>query len=371
MHILVSTDLHVLFEALLSRGYILIGPTVRGEAIVYDQLSSVEDLPRGYGDEQSPARYSLRRRDDDLYFGFVVGPQSWKKYFFPPRLTLFTAAKTGKGFAVSSPGAECPPRKLAFFGVRPCELAAIDVQDRVFAAGEYVDPTYRRIRESTFLVAVNCAVTGENCFCSSMGTGPEATSGFDLVLTEVQSPGRNYFTIAAGSARGESVLSALPCPEAGPPEQKAAHEALQRAASSQVKRMARENLPQILKDNFEHPRWDDVANRCLACTNCTMVCPTCFCSTVEDATDLAGAHAGRTRRWDSCFTMDFTKVAGGNIRPSTRARYRQWLTHKLSNWVDQFGTSGCVGCGRCITWCPSGIDITAEVDAIRGTGPHA
>jgi len=370
MHILDSSDLHVLFETLISRGYTLVGPTVRSEAIVYDQINTVDDLPRGLRDEQSPAHYALKRVDDDLYFGFVVGPQSWKKYLYPPRLTLFSASKSGKGFTVSTSAAESPARKLAFFGVRPCELAAIAVQDRVFTSGEYVDPTYKMMRESVFIVAVNCTISGGNCFCASMGTGPEARSGFDIVLTEMNQAGRHYFTVASGSERGESLLNVLPGAKAGAEQEKAAGETLRMAASSQLKRMASDVAPQLLKDNFEHPRWDDVAKRCLACTNCTMVCPTCFCSTVEDSTDLSGTRADRTRRWDSCFTMDFTKVAGGNIRPSTRARYRQWLTHKLSNWVDQFGTSGCVGCGRCITWCPAGIDITAEVDAIRGTGPQ-
>ncbi len=113
-------------------------------------------------------------------------------------------------------------------------------------------------------------------------------------------------------------------------------------------------------ENLDHPIWDDIAARCLACTNCTLVCPTCFCSTVEDATDLLGT-ATRTRRWDSCFSSDFSNLHGHPVRSSTRSKYRQWMTHKLSYWYDQFGMSGCVGCGRCITWCPVAIDITAEM----------
>jgi Fe-S-cluster-containing hydrogenase component 2 len=126
-------------------------------------------------------------------------------------------------------------------------------------------------------------------------------------------------------------------------------------------------IKELLYRNPEHPRWDDVAERCLACTNCTLVCPTCFCGSVEDVTDLVGETAERWRRWDSCFTLDHSFLHGGSVRSSTRARYRQWLTHKLASWIDQFGTSGCIGCGRCITWCPVGIDITEEVAAIRAT----
>jgi ferredoxin len=129
--------------------------------------------------------------------------------------------------------------------------------------------------------------------------------------------------------------------------------------------MESRDVKDLLYRNLEHPRWDEVATRCLSCANCTMVCPTCFCTTVEDVTDLSGEHAERWQRWDSCFTQAFSYVHGGSVRPSTKAKYRQWMTHKLATWLDQFGSSGCVGCGRCITWCPVGIDITEEVRAIR------
>jgi len=367
MYIIDSTELHHLLEGLISRGYLLFGPTVQGGAIVYDSIRSVDDLPRGFGDEQEPSHYSLKRRDDAMFFGFVVGPVSWKKFLYPPRLTMFTATRAGKSFSIAPGAAEKPPKR-AFIGVRPCELSAILIQDKVFTGGPYVDRSYKSARDNSFIVAVSCTVTGGNCFCASMGTGPGAREGFDVALTEVMEGGKHYFVAAAGSTRGEELLDAIPHREATAGESKQGLDAVAHAEESLTKRMDSRDLPRVLKENFEHPRWDDVAKRCLACTNCTLVCPTCFCSTVEDATDLSGMHAERNRKWDSCFTMDFTKVAGGNIRPSIRARYRQWLTHKLSNWMDQFGTSGCVGCGRCITWCPSGIDITAEVDAIRGNG---
>ena len=129
--------------------------------------------------------------------------------------------------------------------------------------------------------------------------------------------------------------------------------------------MNTDGIHDLLLANLEHPRWEEVAGRCLTCGNCTMVCPTCFCTSVEDTSDLAGVSAERSRRWDSCFTMDFSYIHGGSVRASPKSRYRQWMTHKLATWWDQFGSSGCVGCGRCITWCPVGIDITEEVRAIR------
>ena len=126
-----------------------------------------------------------------------------------------------------------------------------------------------------------------------------------------------------------------------------------------------ENIRDLLFDNLQADRWNEVASRCLSCGNCTMVCPTCFCSSVQEVADLAGDEVTRERHWASCFTLEHSQIHGENPRPTTAAQYRQWLTHKLAGWIDQFGSSGCTGCGRCITWCPVGIDLTEEVAAIR------
>jgi ferredoxin len=200
-----------------------------------------------------------------------------------------------------------------------------------------------------------------------MGTGPAVESGYDLALTEVLADDRHYFTVAVGSDAGAEILDAIPHRDAQSAEEEAAKAVVQRAARNMGRSLDTTDIRDLLAENLEHPRWDDVAERCLTCTNCTLVCPTCFCSTVEDVTDLTGERAERWRRWDSCFSLDFSYIHGGSVRVSNRSRYRQWLTHKLGTWIDQFGSSGCVGCGRCITWCPVGIDITEEVAAIRAT----
>jgi ferredoxin len=254
---------------------------------------------------------------------------------------------------------------LAFIGVRACELHAIEIQDRVFTGGRYVDRDYAARREDAFLVAVNCFEPGGTCFCTSMGTGPRAESGYDLALTELLD-GEHRFLVDAGSERGADVLVALPSRPAAEEDVAAANAAVESAAARMGRTMDVTDIRDLLAGNLEHPRWDDVAERCLTCGNCTLVCPTCFCSAVEDETDLTG-EASRWRVWDTCFSVDYSYIHGGSIRPSSRSRYRQWMTHKLGTWHDQFGSSGCVGCGRCITWCPVGIDITEEVAAIRAT----
>jgi len=353
-----------LLEVLRERGYRVIGPAVRDGAIIYDEISSTSDLPQGWTDEQDGGTYRLKRRSDEALFGYVVGPHSWKKFLHPPRLRLFRARRTEDGFQIEE-GEEIP--RYAFIGVRSCELHAIAVQDRVFMGGKYVDPSYRARRENAFILAVNCTQAGGTCFCASMNTGPKASFGFDLALTEIIDDQRHRFLVKVGSELGAEILSELPHRKAEGADKELAEWLVERAAQQMGRSMDTKDIKELLYRNLEHPRWEEVAKLCLSCGNCTMVCPTCFCTTVEDTTDLKGDEAERVRVWDSCFTMDFSYIFGGSVRTTPKARYRQWLTHKLATWIDQFGTSGCVGCGRCITWCPVGIDITEEVRAIRAT----
>ncbi len=363
-HLIVERqDLQKLFDALHQKGYQVVGPTVREGAIVYDQITSVEELPIGWTDEQDAGKYRLKRRSDQALFGYVVGPHSWKKFLHPPVLSLWKAKKNGKGFEII-PHDNDPPR-YAFVGVRSCELNAIFIQDRVFTNGKYVDPIYKARRERAFIVAVNCVQAGGTCFCVSMKTGPKASAGFDLALTEVLEDQRHYFVVEVGTEKGAAILQKVPTKKAQPTDIEIAKQRVAQAAQQMGRQLDTTDIKDLLYRNVEHPRWDEVAVRCLNCTNCTMVCPTCFCTTVEDVTDLTGQEAERVRKWDSCFTLDFSYVHGGSVRASAKSRYRQWMTHKLASWIDQFGTSGCVGCGRCITWCPVGIDITEEVRAIR------
>jgi ferredoxin len=250
--------------------------------------------------------------------------------------------------------------------VRSCELHAIEIQDRVFVGGRHVDTDYAARRAGAFLVAVNCFEPGGTCFCASMGTGPKVDRGFDLALTELLE-GEHRFLVEAGSERGLDVLAELERRAPSDEDLAAAEASVESAADRMGRSMETFDLRGLLARNLEHPRWDDVASRCLTCGNCTLVCPTCFCSAVEDTTSLAGEETERWRVWDTCFSVDYSYIHGGSVRPSGRSRYRQWMTHKLGTWHDQFGSSGCVGCGRCITWCPVGIDITEEVAAIRAT----
>ncbi len=368
-HAVIDRDgLQALLDALRARGFTVVGPTIRDHAIVYDEIDSLSQLPEGWTDAQDGGSYRLVRRDDPALFGYAVGPHSWKKYLHPPIQRLWQATRDGTDVHVVAEPADATP--LAFVGVRACELHAIAIQDRVLTGGDYCDPHYQARRANAFIVAVNCGTAGGTCFCASMETGPKATDGFDLALTELVDADDQLFVVEAATDAGKAVLSEVSSSKPTQDQFDRADAVVARTAESMGRSMPSEGLRDLLMRNLDHPRWDDVAERCLTCGNCTMVCPTCFCTSVEDASDLSGDRTERTRRWDSCFTMDFSYIHGGSVRASTSARYRQWMTHKLATWHDQFGSSGCVGCGRCITWCPVGIDITEEVAAIRGREPR-
>ncbi len=364
----VTTDgLQRLLDGLKRRGYRVVGPTVRDQAIVYDDIASLDDLPRGWTDEQDGGHYRVLRRDDDALFGYAVGPHSWKKFLHPPALRLWRSERDAQGVRVV---AEQHPRgRFAFVGVRACELHAIAIQDEVFLGGAYVDAHYRALRADAFIIAVNCGKAGGTCFCASMNAGPKAGAGFDLALTEILRGSSHILVVEIGTDAGREALAEAGSRAATQEELDAAESSVAQTAASMGREMRSDDLRDLLLRNLEHPRWGEVAQRCLTCANCTMVCPTCFCTSVEDSSDLTGAESSRSRRWDSCFTMDFSYIHGGSVRASARSRYRQWMTHKLATWFDQFGSSGCVGCGRCITWCPVGIDITEEVRAIRDSEP--
>jgi ferredoxin len=363
--LLAADDLQQLIDGLRRRGYRVVAPVIDQQAVVLDEIESTARLPAGWREEQEGGVYRLVEAGDGAFFGHTTGPQSWKKYLHPPRRRLWRARRDGAELAVV-PEDDAPPR-FAFLGVRSCDLAAIAVQDRTFLEDHVVNPSYRDRRGGAFIVAVNCGRAGGTCFCVSMGTGPRAEAGFDLALTELIDDDRHDFLVEPGSTAGAEVLAELRCRPATAADQRLADRAVESAAAQMGRSLDTDGIKELLQGNLQHPRWEHVAGRCLTCGNCTLVCPTCFCTTVEDRSDLDGLEAERWLRWDSCFSLDFSYLVGGSVRHSAKSRYRQWMTHKLADWHDEFGTSGCVGCGRCITWCPVGIDITEEAGAIRAT----
>jgi formate hydrogenlyase subunit 6/NADH:ubiquinone oxidoreductase subunit I len=362
--ILERTDFPALLAAVQAAGYRVVGPTVRDGAIVFGDIRRETDLPIGWTDRQQAGQYRLERRADEALFGYNVGPHSAKKYLYPSHERLWTAKRAGPAFEVRTEGEASQP--IAFIGLRACELAAVAIQDKVFM-GQFPDPGYTGRRRKILRIAVQCGQAGSTCFCVSMGTGPGVRDNYDLSLTEFVAPARHRFMIQVGSDLGAEILAHVPVRPAAPADAEGAEAIVARAAASMSRHMDTNGIRDLLLTNMENPRWEIVAKRCLSCANCTMACPTCFCSTTEEVPDLSGETVEKWRRWDSCFNLGFTELHLMSARKSTMSRYRQWMTHKLASWQDQFGSSGCVGCGRCITWCPVGIDITEEAAAIRAS----
>lgn len=360
--VLARDHLQNLLDVLTAQGYDVIGPTCRDGAIVLARIASVSDLPEGLTDRQEAAAYRVAPRADKALFGYVVGPNSWKQFLHTSVRSLWQADRAGARLSLL-PQKDTPP-KYAFFGVRPCDLHAITLLDKALLEGDYPDAAYKRRRDGTLIIAVNCGQAGGACFCTSMNTGPKAADGYDLALTEILT-GDHRFLIEVGTERGAAIMAKVPHNEATQADLKAADRISENAAQNMGREIEMGGLKTALYDKAGDAHWEEIAARCLACGNCTMSCPTCFCTTVHDTTDLTTTRAERTQLWDSCFSLDFSYIHGGSVRQSVMSRYRQWMTHKLAAWDDQFGAPGCVGCGRCIVWCPVGIDITDEAKAFR------
>jgi ferredoxin len=356
-----------LLGALATAGYRPVGPVVQDGAIVLDDLRSAADLPHGWGVDAAPGRYRLVRRADGAVFGHSAGPQSWKQYLHPARRKLWDADKDGVSEDFTVTPAVPDPVRYAFIGVRPCDLAAIKILNRVLSGGRTVADGASP-RTDVFVVAVDCTEPGAVCFCASMNTGPGCSGRdgeFDLALVELvgDTAGEDghRFLVTVGSERGGWILDAVPHGPVCGTTLETARAAVDAASGRMGRTLPETDIRALLTRSRDAEHWNDVASRCLTCGNCTMVCPTCFCTSTEDVTDLTGDHAERWETWDSCFDIDYSYIHGGAVRTSAKSRYRQWLSHKFGTWHDQFGGSGCVGCGRCVAWCPAGIDVTAEL----------
>jgi sulfhydrogenase subunit beta (sulfur reductase) len=350
---------NIMLSRLKEEGYLTIGPRVKNESLVYEPIDALEDLPQGYITQQKAGYFRLVREKHSRYFDFIPGAHSWKQFLFPSRIELFELRKNGRGWETVSGGAEAP--KYAFIGVRACELSAIQIQDRIFMRSDFTDPIYRERRRRLFIISVNCTRPAETCFCTSMGTGPRVKEEFDLNLTELD----DVFVLTIGSELARRLMTGIPFEHASGYILTNVERKLNNAEQQIQRKLDTTDLPGLILANLDHPYWTEIGKRCLSCASCTQVCPTCFCWDATDEMSLDGKTAKRFRVWDSCFNPGYSHQAGGNTRPTIYSRYRQWLSHKLGTWNQQYGTIGCVGCGRCITWCPAKIDITEEVAALR------
>lgn len=374
-------DLKLIFDN-LKDSYRIIGPKNLNDVVTLTDID-FNDIPSGYTDTQGPGAYRLNppippsegggKRGFEIegnggstVFSFSSGPDSFKRFLNPPFREILTFKKSTKGISAHPSLREEKP--LAFIGMRACDMAGLRLLDKVFLEGPVMDTQYNQQRKSMIIIAVNCIHPNDNCFCASMGTGPEIKDGFDIAITELN----DFLLLEIVTSKGKGLMQGLSMEEAGNMDTKEKNSKIEDCRKRIKKSIRASELPWLIYRNLEHPRWTDTADRCLACGSCTQVCPTCFCNSTFDCLQLSGItkksseiSGSRIRTWDSCFSKNFARVHGGNFRASRKSRYRHWMAHKLAYWMDEFGSPGCVGCGRCITWCPVGIDITEEMEALR------
>jgi len=345
-----------LIMSLQRQGYTVVGPSLSEGVVRLRELRGGGDLASGVMDIQGPGSYVLGE-ESAFVFASLNGPDSPKKYLHPAEVELSKLADKGSGVELVT--AFHSDKRYAFFGIRPCDLRGVRVMDRTMLMPGFEDPVYSTMRDGSIFIVVNCTRAGENCFCASMGTGPAAESGYDVAITEL--PEKLLFDIPE---RNMSLFQGIELRAATEEELREGEEMVRNAMVQMGRRISEKDPKRQMLAALDSPVWEKAAERCLACGNCTMVCPTCFCNTINDRTDLKDGSVSRVRIWDSCLSKDFVYSAGGNPRQQRTARYRQFVMHKFAYWPDEFGTYGCVGCGRCITWCPVGIDITDTVNDV-------
>jgi ferredoxin len=322
----------------LRKEYEFIGPVRKGKSYIFDKISDEKEISLDYDTTILPP----------------------KKLFFLPEEKLFSFLRKEKGRVDIKE--EEKEAKRALFGVHPCDVKALLLLDQVMK-GDFLDPYYVKRRQKTILIAMNCTQPRENCFCTSFDTGPELKEGYDLLLTDLD---RKYL-VEVGTLDGKRLLERVKTSKAGKGDVKKKKQKIEGAREKIKKKIETEGLEADLKKNFNHEKWKEVKDKCLFCGSCTHVCPTCFCYNVSDFNAHTLKSGERIRNWDSCLTLEFAEVAlGGNFRKDREARIKQRIYHKLAYFKEQFGSFGCVGCGRCIDTCVKDIDITEVINEIRG-----
>lgn len=268
--------------------------------------------------------------------------------------------QTEKMYAIQSQGMEVKidqtfedEHPTLIFGARGCDVKGILAMDEVFLTRGFIDSFYQARRRRNTIIANACYAPGPNCFCNAMEVDPLEPAGADVIIRD----GGDYYVWEARTAKGEAVTAQLeglledrqvPLPDARPFTQQVDYS----------------GVAEKLKDMFDHPIWDQLAQPCINCGMCTYVCPSCYCFDIQ--VKMWGENGYRFRTWDSCMFEEYSREAGGgNPRGAAKERFRQRFLHKLEFFKERYGTPLCTGCGRCIIVCPTDVNIIRIIDAVK------
>ncbi|MGD0276344.1 MAG: 4Fe-4S dicluster domain-containing protein [Syntrophales bacterium] len=281
-----------------------------------------------------------------------------KNFFFPHTELMMKYTRTPKGMTFKEKGPEAPEAVL--FGVRPCDARSLVLLDRLFDQEKYRDNYYIERRARITVISMACVHPPyATCFCTSVDGAPVSSDGADILITDVED---NYL-VEFLSEKGQKYLSYFGNAAADEAAVARKEEIARQAASEIKSHIPAKEIKPILDVNFEHPFWNTIHQKCLACGTCTFLCPTCHCFDISD--EVKGADGIRIRNWDSCMFPLFTlETSGHNPRTTQKERWRQRAMHKFKYYVDNFNAIACVGCGRCVMYCPVNIDIRKIVTDI-------
>lgn len=324
--------------------------------------------------KQSAKEYVFRQSETYLRYGYVMegeaaasvsdetqshaadgGDQDAKA-----RAAAQDAAVKAHAVLTVQPVDDAPAQVI--FGLRPCDVRGFVQMDNVFGGygGFYFDPYYNAKREATTLIAVTCRDPRSTCFCTSVQGGPAAGDGADALFTQVE----GGFTVEALTEKGEALVSAASLADASEAQGQASTSVKERATERVDKAFDLEGIQTGLRANIEDPAWHDLSMRCISCGTCTYVCPSCYCFNITD--EMVEGTGERIRTWDNCFNPSYTlETSGHNPRAIKSNRFRNRFSHKFWYYPEKYDSLLCSGCGRCVSNCPTRIDIR-EVLGVMG-----
>ncbi|MHA1656299.1 MAG: 4Fe-4S dicluster domain-containing protein [Candidatus Heimdallarchaeota archaeon] len=345
--IILQKDLPKLVDELVN-DHIVVAPTKAKNVPTFSEVRSSEEV------------------EFSILFNEKLPMIPLKKIFLPPQQTVFKySLSEGVTESCEELAARVAEKEILVFGASPCDITGVNVLNRIFRE-YYTDALFSQLRDRTVIIGMNCLDhCYENCFCETMHSN-DPKSGYDIMLTPIS---KTKLIAVPNSDKGKALLRTHGeiFQEVTAKDHQAYLKALEQKRLNFKREFPIEGLASEIEDNFESSVWEEFTKKCLFCGSCTFVCPTCYCFSTKDNLSIDLKTGERIRDWDSCYYPEFALVAGGhNFREHQSQRFRYRYLHKFVDIPRRYNLEGCVGCGRCITYCPANIDVRDVLKMIRG-----